>query len=90
MNNFKQKVLRPLVLGIINLLGSDIRDVDSGDRIGRALLIPWRGRILMLGGGVAGQILVPKFCAQRRLTFWKVELGFTRHSAPDYPHEPHP
>ncbi len=87
MKNFKHKILRRFALGIISWLSSDIRDVDTGERIGRALLIPWRGRILILGAGVAGYALVPKFCAQRRLTYWKVELGFTRHPGPDYSRE---
>ena len=87
MKNFKQQLLRPLFLGVINLLSSNIRDVDTGEYIGRALLIPWRGRILILGKGVAGYALVPKFCAQTRLTFWKCELGFTQHPPPDYPSE---
>jgi hypothetical protein len=88
MKNCKQLLLRPLFLGIINLLSSDIRDVDTGKCIGRALLVPWRGRILILGASVAGFALVPKFFPQTRLTFWKCELGFTRHPAPDYLHEP--
>jgi hypothetical protein len=87
MKNYKE-LLRPVFFSIINLLASDIRDVDTGDRIGRALIIGWRGRILILGEGVAGYALVPKFCAQKRLTFWKCELGFTRHPPPDYSHEP--
>jgi hypothetical protein len=88
MRNYKQLLLRPLCLGIINLLSCDIRDVDTGESIGRALLVPWRGRILILGARVAGFALVPKFSPQTRLTFWKCELGFTRHPVPDYPHEP--
>jgi hypothetical protein len=86
MENLKQ-VIRPLFYGVINLFASDIRDVNTGERIGRALLIPWRGRILILGADVGGFALVPKFYAQRRLTFWKVELGFTTHSSPDFPNE---
>lgn len=87
MKNYKQVLLRPILLGIIDLLASDIRDVDTGKCIGRALLIPWRGRILLLGDGISGYALVPKFCAQTQLTYWKVELGFTAHPPPDYPHE---
>ena len=83
----RQKIIRPIVMGIVNLLSSDIRDVDTGEVLGRALLIPWRGRILMIGSGIAGYALVPKFYSQKRLTFWKCELGFTRHPAPDYPRE---
>jgi hypothetical protein len=81
-------LLRPFLLRIINLLSSNIQDVNTGERIGRALLIPWRGRIVVLGEGVAGYALVPKFCPQKRITFWKCELGFTQHPLPDYPHEP--
>lgn len=88
MRHFKQTFLRPLVLGLINLFSSEIRDVETGECIGRALILPWRGRVLILGARVAGFALVPRFCAQSRLTFWKCELGFTRHPAPDYPHEP--
>jgi hypothetical protein len=87
MNSFR-RLFRSALMGIINLLASDIRDVETGESIGRALLIPWRGRILILGKGVAGYALVPRFCPQERLTFWKCELGFSRRSAPDYPHEP--
>lgn len=86
MRTYK-RLLRPFLIGIINFLGSDIRDVETGECIGRALLIPWRGRILILGGEVAGFALVPKFRSQSQLTFWKCELGFTRHAPPDYPHE---
>lgn len=74
---------------MVDWLGSDIRDVTTGEHIGRAILLPWRGRILLIGKGVAGYSLVPRFYPQKRLTFWKVELGFTRHPAPDFPHEPH-
>ncbi len=81
-------LLRPLFYSAVDLLSSDIRDVESGERIGRALLIPWRGRILMVGKGMAGYSLLPKFRPQQRLTYWKVELGFTRHASPDYTHEP--
>jgi hypothetical protein len=76
---------RSIVLRVIHWLGSDIHDVHTGQRIGRALLIPWRGRVLVLGDGLA---LVAQFHPQSRFTWWKRELGFTRHPEPDFPHEP--
>jgi hypothetical protein len=76
---------RSILFCVIHWLGSDIHDVRTGQRIGRALLIPWRGRILVLGTGLA---LVPQFYPQIRPTFWKCELGFTRYPEPDFPHEP--
>lgn len=87
MNNYRQP-FRSVLMGVINLFASNITDIETGEPIGRALLIPWRGRIFILGKGVAGYALVPRFCPQRRLTFWKCELGFTRHPKPDYPREP--
>jgi hypothetical protein len=35
MSKIKMKLLRPLALGLINLLASDIRDVRTGEIIGR-------------------------------------------------------
>lgn len=81
-------LLRPVFYAAVDLVSSDIRDVESGECIGRALLIPWRGRILIVGRGVAGYSLLPKYYPQQRLTHWRVELGFSRHTAPDFPHEP--
>jgi hypothetical protein len=87
VKNRIQRLARNVILGIIDLLGSDIRDIATGERIGRALFLPWRGRILVFGSGLAGYSLVPKFCPKVRLTFWRCEIGFTRHPEPDYPHE---
>jgi hypothetical protein len=78
------KLFRSAVLGILDLFASDIRDINTGECIGRALLVPWRGRIIVVGKGVAGYALVPKFCPQQRLSFWKCELGFTKHPKPDF------
>lgn len=83
MKNWRQ-IFRSAVLGMVDVFASDIRDIKTGERIGRALLIPWRGRIIMVGKGVAGYALVPRFCPQTRLNFWKCELGFTKHPKPDF------
>ncbi len=85
-----RKFLRPWFYRIVDLLSSDIRDIETGEYIGRALLVPWRGRILVVGRGMAGYSLLPRFYPESRLTFWKAELGFTRHAPPDFPHEPRP
>lgn len=89
MSGFKHPI-RFLFYGILDLLSSDIHDMQTGERIGRALLVPWRGRIYMLGGGIGGSSLLPRFSPQTRLTFWKIELGFTEHPPPDFRHEPRP
>ncbi len=79
--------LRAVVLKVARLLGSPVRDVRTGQVLGRALLIPFRGRIHVIG---LDDIVVPTFVPQERLTYWKQELGFTAHPPPDFPHEPRP
>ena len=78
-------VLRSLILRAARLLGSPVVDVRTGRVLGRALLVPFRGRVHVIGLDAA---VVPVFAPQTRLTYWKQELGFTVHPPPDFPHEP--
>lgn len=81
----KQKprmLLRRVGLGIARLFASDLHDYATGERIGRALLIPWRGKVHIIG---LETTVRPVFLPQKRLTYWKQELGFTQHPPPDFP-----
>ncbi len=77
--------LRSLVLRLARLLGSPVRDARTGQVLGRALLVPFRGRVHVVGLDAS---VVPVFLPQHRLTYWKQELGFTVHPPPDFSHEP--
>ena len=77
-----RKVLRALVLFIANNFGASIYDQRTGQKLGRALIIPWRGKIHIVG---LNALVVPTFLQQKRLTYWKQELGFTTHPPPDFP-----
>lgn len=77
-------LLRNLVVGLARRLGTTLRDAETGERIGKAFLIPWRGRILCIGLETPVR---PVFLPQKRLTYWKQDLGFTRHPPPDFPRE---
>ena len=77
--------VRAVVLRVARLLGSPVRDVRTGQVLGRALLVPFRGKIHVIGLETP---VVPTFLPQSRLTYWKQELGFTAHPPPDFPHEP--
>ncbi len=79
--------LRAVVLKAARLLGSPVRDVRTGQTLGRALLVPFRGKVHVIGLDAAVR---PVFVPQQRLTYWKQELGFTAHPPPDFPHEPRP
>ena len=77
--------VRAMVLWVARLLGSRVVDARTGRVLGRALLVPFRGRIHVIG---LDAVVVAEFVPQTRLTYWKQELRFTTHPPPDYPHEP--
>ncbi len=81
MHKLKQ-VVRDLGLKILRACGSTIIDAETGARLGRAFLFPWRGRIKVIGLDMPVR---PVFVPQTRLTYWKQELGFTAHPPPDFP-----
>ena len=87
MKRFLVRKIRDLGLAIARLFASDLVVFRTGKKIGRALLLPWRGKIHVIGLENAVQVT---FVPQERLTFWKQEIGFTAHPRPDFPHEPRP
>src|SRR5436190_24354878 len=80
---FKQLV-RTVVLKIAHAIGSPIKDFRSGKSFGRALIVPWRGKIHVIGLQAAVR---PMFQPQKRLTYWKQEIVFTEHPSPDFQRE---
>ncbi|MEQ1850405.1 MAG: hypothetical protein ABMA01_02320 [Chthoniobacteraceae bacterium] len=81
MRKFKL-LIRAAGLAVLRALGTTIVDAETGARLGRAFLFPWRGTIKVIGLETPVR---PVFLPQTRLTYWKQELGFTTHPAPDYP-----
>jgi len=82
--NRLRRLLRPLGQWIVRLLGTEIKDQRTGKSLGKALLFPWRGRIVCVGlkNGV-----LPEFLPQKRLTYWRQELGFATPAEPDFSNE---
>lgn len=74
--------IRAIGLAVIHRFGMRIFDHENGQLLGRALLIPWRGAIHVVG---LNETVRPIFLPQKRLTFWKQTLGFTTHPPPDFP-----
>ncbi len=81
MQRIKQFV-RKVGLSIFRAFGTTIVDAESGVRLGRAFLLPWRGRVMVIGLEIPVR---PVFLPQTRLSYWKQELGFTTHPAPNFP-----
>lgn len=65
------------------LVGSRLLDEKTGQVLGRAFIIPWRGRLMVIG--YTGLLpLRPVVCRDSRLSYWKLTLGFTAPSQPDF------
>ena len=79
--------LRRIVLALARSVGSRITDAETGRTLGRAFLFPWRGKIAVIG--LEAEVK-PVFLTQRRLTYWKQDIGFTVQQPPDFPHEASP
>jgi N-acetylglucosaminyldiphosphoundecaprenol N-acetyl-beta-D-mannosaminyltransferase len=76
--------VRNFGLRLIDLFASDITDCESGESLGRGLILGWGGRIKVIGHETLPP-LIPRFLPQRRLTYWQQSIGFTTHRRPDYP-----
>jgi hypothetical protein len=79
-----RRFIRSLGLKIAHTIGTPIKDYQSGRSFGRALIIPWRGKIHVIG---LKEPLRAMFQPQKRLTYWKQEIVFTEHPPPDFPRE---
>lgn len=77
--------LRGLGLALVARFGSPVYDTRTGRRLGRALFVPFRGKLHVIGLEAS---VIPVFAPQERLTYWKQELVFTTHPPPDFSHEP--
>ena len=77
-------VLRQIGDFFIRRLGSPIRDEETGEFLGRALIVVWGGRIHLIGFTGVGP-LKPVFRSQERIRYWRQSIGFTRSGPPDFP-----
>ncbi len=60
-------------------MGSRVQDARTGRELGRALLVPWRGGVRVVGAEAAW---IPVPLPQGRITYWRQDMGFTVHDAP--------
>jgi hypothetical protein len=79
-----RKFFRSVGLFFVRLLGARMTDYQTGRDLGKALIIPWRGKVHVIGLETAVRAV---FLPQKRLTYWKQEIGFTTQPPPDYPNE---
>jgi hypothetical protein len=81
MKNF----LKTLALGVTRLLATPVRDLETGRPLGRVFAFAFRGKVHVIGLDTAARAI---FLPQKRVTYWKQEIGFARHPSPDFPSLP--
>ena len=77
-----RQAMRAVLLGFARKFGAVVKD-ESGRVLGRALMIPFRGRIHVIGLETPVRLV---WVPQSRITYWKQEICFAQHSRPDFPH----
>ena len=73
---------RTLILKFAHTFGVRLTDQRTGEPLGRVLVIPFRGRLWIIGLSASVR---PEFLPQARATYWKQDLGFSTHPDPDFP-----
>ncbi len=76
-----RRFIRGVGLAVARAVGTRLVDFKTGRSLGRALIFPWRGKIHIVG---LTKTVRPVFLPQKRITYWKQELGFTVHDQPDF------
>ena len=79
--------IRNFGVRLAQTFGTRVIDQRTGNVLGRAFVIPWRGRIHVIGLETPVRVI---WVPQERVTYWKQEIGFITHPAPDYPNERSP
>ena len=77
--------LRRFLKGLIFFFGAKVVDQRTGEVLGKALFIPWRGGLRVIG--LEEKRVIPQFENQERLTYWHQSLTFSTHPEPDFPNE---
>ena len=76
--------LRNCGVALARRIGTRIVDAKTGEVLGKALILPWRGKIHVIGLEVPVRLV---WLPQKRLTYWKQQIGFVTHPPPDFPSE---
>ena len=79
-----RKLIRTMGLAFARIIGTRVTDFHTGRQLGKALIVPWRGKIHVIGLEKNVRAI---FQPQKRLTYWKQEIVFTTQPAVDFPKE---
>ena len=76
-------LIKPMLPLLVRHFGSPIRDARTGDLVGKALLVPWKGTIRVVG--LSHAFVMPRFAPVRQTFYWHQTIEFSTHPPVDYP-----
>jgi hypothetical protein len=80
-----KKFLLLVLKAVTAVFGARVIDERTGRTVGKALFIPWRGKLRVIGQ--MEKPVIAAFETQQRLTYWNQALIFSTHPEPDFPNE---
>lgn len=72
------------IRALSRVLGSSLRDVNTGELLGKAFVVAWRGRVHIIGY-TGSAPLRPVAVPGGRLSYARISMGFTAPTEPDFP-----
>ena len=86
-----RKFTSALIQYLAYLFGFKIVDQRTKKLLGKAFLIPFKGKILFIPGKHFKkdtiEYVIPEFCKLDKECFWKQEIGFSSHLEEDFENE---
>ncbi len=79
------KIFRFFLRILLAVAGARIVDQRTGRCLGKALFIPWRGKLKVIG--LEESRVITHFSPAGRVTYWYQTLIFSTHPEPDFPRE---
>jgi hypothetical protein len=76
-------LIKPILPLLVRHFGSPIRDARTGNLIGRAILVPWKGTIRVVG--LSHAFVMPRFAPVGQTFYWHQTIEFSTHPPVDYP-----
>lgn len=64
------------LMSLVHTFGSRIEDYRTGEHLGRAFIIAWRGKIHVIGYEGSKPLLV-EWLPEDRVRYWRCRISFT-------------
>jgi hypothetical protein len=78
-----KSLVKSLLPFLVKWFGSNIHDTRTGQMLGKAILLPWRGGVRLIG--LPNAFIAARFAPAPQTFYWHQNLEFFTHPPVDYP-----